>query len=115
MPRLITDEAALSAIETEYNRRKAWQTGGLQLAWIEKALHDAKDATLLGYDLHELMQTALLLRKSGITPEELREMCCCIDAAFDFISGLLRMEQQEMVNDALSHWMNPEVDYGKTD
>ena len=38
MPRLITDEAALAALEAEYNRRKAWQTGGLQLAWIEKAL-----------------------------------------------------------------------------
>lgn len=104
MPRLITDEAALAAIEAEYNRRKAWQTGGLQLAFIEKALHDAKDATLLGYDVRELMPVALALRKHGFTPEELHDIADNMQAAFDLISGLLSRETQYVINEALSHW-----------
>jgi len=66
-------------------------------------------ATCCGFAVSDLFKTAVLLRKAGIAPEELREMCGCIDAAFDFISGLLKMEQQEMVNKALSHWMKPEA------
>lgn len=109
MPRLITDVEALDMITAEYNRRKAWKTGGLQLAWIEKALHDVPDAQAYGFTVEDVCKAAVLMLKAGITPEELRETCCCIDAAFDFISGLLKMEQQEMVNDALSHWMKPEA------
>lgn len=109
MPRLITDAAALAAIEAEYNRRKAWQTGGLQLAYIEKALHEAQDATLLGYDVRELMPVALTMRKHGFTPEELHDIAGNMQAAFDMICGLLPKEQQELVNKELSHQLFPEV------
>lgn len=104
MPRIITDEAALAALEAEYNRRKAWQTGGLQLAFIEKALHEAQDATLLGYDVRELMPVALLMRKHGFTVEELHDIAGNMQAAFDMICGLLSKETQETINKALSRW-----------
>ena len=107
MNRIITTDAALAAIEAEYDRQKAWQTGGLQLAWIEKALHDASEASLYGFTIKDIFQVALLLRKAGITPEELREIGGNMDAIFDLLSGLLKQEQQEMINEALSHWLPP--------
>lgn len=104
MPRIITDESALAALKVEYNRRNAWMTGGLQLAWIEKALSEAKDASLLGYDVRELMTVALAMRKHGFTPEELHDIAGNMQAAFDLICGLLSKETQETINQALSHW-----------
>lgn len=104
MPRLITDAAALAALEAEYNRRKAWQTGGLQLAFIEKALHDAPDASLLGFDVRELMPVALALRKHGFTPEELHDIAGNMDAAFDLVRQMLEKEQQELLDIALAAW-----------
>lgn len=73
MTRLITDEAAMAALEAEYNRRKAWQTGGLQLAWIEKAISDAKTAAILGYSTQDLLVLAQYLLSKGITPEWLHD------------------------------------------
>ena len=107
MPRLITDEAALAALEAEYNRRKAWQTGGLQLAWIEKALHDAKTAAILGYPTQDLLVLAQYLHSKDITPDELHDIACNLHAAFEFVNRLLSKEQQEAVNKALSHWKLP--------
>lgn len=103
MPRLITDAAALSAIEAEYNRCKAWQ-GRLQLAFIEKALHDAPDASLLGFDVRELMLAALALRKHGFTPEELHDIAGNMDSAFDLVKQMLDKEQQELLDIALAAW-----------
>lgn len=103
MPRIITDEAALAALVDEYNRRKAWQTGGLQLAWIEKALDDVPDASLLGFDVRDLMPLALAMRKHGFTPEELHDIAGNMQAAFDLICGLLSRQTQDVINEALSH------------
>lgn len=36
---LINRKKAIEVITQEYNRREAWKTGGLQLAWIESALN----------------------------------------------------------------------------
>ena len=104
MTRLINADAALSYINREYNRRKAWQTGGLQLAWIEKALDDVPDASLLGFDVRDLMPVALAMRKHGFTPEELHDIAGNMQAAFDLISGLLSRQTQDVINEALSHW-----------
>lgn len=104
MTRIITDESALAALNAEYNRQKAWQTGGLQLAYIEKALHEAQDATLLGFDVRDLMPVALAMRKHGFTPEELHDIAGNMQAAFDLISGLLSRQTQDVINEALSHW-----------
>lgn len=104
MPRLITDVEALDVLVAEYNQRKAWQTGGLQLAWIEKAVHDVPDAFVYGFRVEDVCKIALLLLKAGLTPEEVRELAGNIDAVFDIICGLLSKETQEVVNQALSHW-----------
>lgn len=44
MGQLITRFDAIKSVANEYNRRKAWEEGGLKLAWIEKAINDTPDA-----------------------------------------------------------------------
>ena len=37
---LVSKKELMVSMTEEYNRKKAWRTGGLQLAWIEKAVND---------------------------------------------------------------------------
>lgn len=37
---MVSIKELMASMTEEYNRKKAWQTGGLTLAWIEKAVND---------------------------------------------------------------------------
>ena len=42
--RLVYTDDLMKSIIAECDRRKAWKEGGLQLAWIEKAVNDTQTA-----------------------------------------------------------------------
>lgn len=41
---LVRRKDVMDSLAKEYNDRRAWKTGGLQLAWIEKAVNDVPAA-----------------------------------------------------------------------
>lgn len=40
---MVSKKEVMAQITEEYNSRMAWRNGGLQLAWIEKAVNDAPE------------------------------------------------------------------------
>lgn len=56
----------------------------------------AEDATICGFPLHDLVVAATVMRRSGIKPEDLRELCRNLDFAINVIRGELeKMEVQK--------------------
>lgn len=72
MTRLIYADEAIKRITAEYNKREAYKTGGLKLAWIEQAISGTPtvEPTLYGYKVEHLALIARVMQKDGVTPEE---------------------------------------------
>lgn len=63
---------------------------------IESSIR-AEDAMICGFPLHDLVVAATVMRRSGIKPEDLRELCRNLDFAFNVVRE--ELEKMEVQND----------------
>jgi hypothetical protein len=93
-----------AAFESDTDMQR-WDSGcWIRYKLFEQVLEETPAASLLGYDVRELLCIAEAMRRHGFTPDELHAIAGNMQAAFDRIYDMMQKAHQEALNMVLSHY-----------
>lgn len=103
----MTDRELVDALRstTSRSKRKLLDAAADRIESTIRARTTTDDGTICGFPLHDLVVAATVMRRSGIKPEDLRELCRNLDFAFNVV----REDLEKMIERAMAESQSKEA------